>query len=110
MGLSWTAVSGATSYRLYRDGHKVYDGTALAYTDSGLLSGWRYCYTVQGREPCGEGLASPERCATATCALPPAPATVTAIPAATSITVSWTAAATPSATSCTGDDQGLRRL
>ncbi|MBB5782563.1 extracellular catalytic domain type 2 short-chain-length polyhydroxyalkanoate depolymerase [Nonomuraea jabiensis] len=48
VSLSWTAVSGAASYNVYRDGSKVNSSavTGTSYTDSGLSAGTTYTYTV----------------------------------------------------------------
>lgn len=44
--VSWSAVSGAASYNVYRDGVKVGSATGTSYTDSGLNAGSSYNYTV----------------------------------------------------------------
>ncbi|QKW25582.1 PHB depolymerase family esterase [Streptomyces seoulensis] len=44
--LSWTAVGGAASYAVYRDGAKVGAPTGTTYTDTGLAAGTTYTYTV----------------------------------------------------------------
>lgn len=46
--LSWSAAAIEQSYRLYRDGVVVYDGTRLTYTDHGLAAGSAHTYTVTG--------------------------------------------------------------
>ena len=53
--LTWTAVSGASSYAVYRDGTKVGTPTAASYADSGLSSGSTYNYTVKGVSNGSEG-------------------------------------------------------
>ena len=44
--LSWGATNDRQSYRLYRDGVKVYEGDSLTYTDAGLEPGRQYTYSV----------------------------------------------------------------
>lgn len=46
INLTWSAVTGATSYNVYRDGSKVGSPTATSYTDSGLAQGSTYSYAV----------------------------------------------------------------
>jgi hypothetical protein len=47
--LNWTAVSGASGYRVYRDGVEVTSNitTALTYTDRTVTAGKTYVYTVR---------------------------------------------------------------
>jgi poly(3-hydroxybutyrate) depolymerase len=49
ISLAWDSVSGAAGYHLYRKGSKVNSSTiaGTSYTDSGLLSGTGYRYTVR---------------------------------------------------------------
>ncbi|MFJ5708302.1 fibronectin type III domain-containing protein [Streptomyces sp. NPDC093105] len=53
--LSWSAVPGAASYHVYRDGTKVTSApvTATAFTDSGLTAGRTYGYTVAAVDSAG---------------------------------------------------------
>jgi hypothetical protein len=44
--LSWSNVTVADSYELFRDGVSVYTGTDLTYTDTGLTNGTPYGYNV----------------------------------------------------------------
>ena len=44
--LSWTAVDGAVSYKVYRDGANVGSPTSNSYSDTGLSSNTTYSYTV----------------------------------------------------------------
>ena len=45
--LTWTAVTGADSYEVWRNGVKVGSPTAATYTDSGLTNGMTYTYYVK---------------------------------------------------------------
>lgn len=45
--ISWEASTGATSYQLYRNGTKVYDGSGSSYDDTGLTEGTTYSYAVE---------------------------------------------------------------
>lgn len=44
--LAWPGAPVGQSYRLYRDGVVVYEGSALCYTDVGLASGSSHVYSV----------------------------------------------------------------
>lgn len=58
VSLSWTAVPGATSYAVYRDGTPVGSPTTASYTDGGLAGGTAYSYTVASVNSAGTGAAS----------------------------------------------------
>jgi poly(hydroxyalkanoate) depolymerase family esterase len=51
--LSWSAVSGAASYAVYRNGTRVGSATSPSYTDSGLTAGTAYTYTVAAVDSSG---------------------------------------------------------
>lgn len=51
--LSWTSVSGATTYNVYRGGTKVASTTGTTYTDDGLSAGTSYGYTVAAVDSSG---------------------------------------------------------
>nr|WP_285557501.1 PHB depolymerase family esterase [Streptomyces hygroscopicus] len=51
--LSWSPVSGAASYVVYRDGTKTGSTTSTAYTDTGLSAGTAYHYTVAAVDSSG---------------------------------------------------------
>ncbi|MFJ2193670.1 PHB depolymerase family esterase [Kitasatospora sp. NPDC087861] len=53
IALSWQAVSGATSYRVYRDGALAGSPTGATFTDTGLASGTAYGYTVAAVDTAG---------------------------------------------------------
>lgn len=44
--LAWPGAPVGQSYRLYRDGVVVYEGSALCYTDTGLTAGSAHVYSV----------------------------------------------------------------
>ncbi|MEV0185190.1 PHB depolymerase family esterase [Streptomyces sp. NPDC050625] len=46
VSLSWKAVGGAASYRVYRDGTQVGSPSGTSFTDTGLAAGTTYSYTV----------------------------------------------------------------
>jgi fibronectin type 3 domain-containing protein len=92
--ISWNAVAGASSYRVYRSttsaGTYAYvsDSSATSYTDSGLSANTAYYYKVSASNAAGEG----EQSAVGyTLTLPSAPTgiSVSALPSAIQIT--WNA-------------------
>ncbi|MFC1418088.1 fibronectin type III domain-containing protein, partial [Streptacidiphilus cavernicola] len=58
VALSWSAVSGATSYNVYRGGVKVGSASGTSYTDSGLTASTGYSYTVTAVNSAGESAPS----------------------------------------------------
>ncbi|WP_225839834.1 PHB depolymerase family esterase [Streptomyces sp. NK08204] len=67
VSLSWSAVSGAASYHVYRGGTEVGSATGTSYTDTGLNSGTQYSYTVAAVDSGGAiGTRSPAVPATTT--------------------------------------------
>ena len=75
MVLTWTAVSGATSYHVYRGGVLVGSPTAATWTDAGLTNGTAYTYYVKAVTDTTEGTASTS--VVATPAKPPVNGTFT---------------------------------
>ncbi|MFI6654534.1 PHB depolymerase family esterase [Streptomyces sp. NPDC050523] len=51
--LSWSPVSGAASYNVYRNGTKTGSATGTTYTDTGLTVGTSYSYTVAAVDSSG---------------------------------------------------------
>ena len=51
--LSWSSVSGAASYNVYRNGTKTGSATGTTYTDTGLSVGTSYSYTVAAVDSSG---------------------------------------------------------
>lgn len=68
VALSWTAVSGATGYHVYRGGTKITSSpvTATAYTATGLSAGTAYTFTVTAVSASGESAQSTPASATTT--------------------------------------------
>jgi len=62
--LSWTSVTTATGYRLYRGSSMIYEGTSRSYADTGLAAGTEYCYTVFAFNGAGNGPESTPVCST----------------------------------------------
>lgn len=52
--LVWDAVSGATSYTIYRDGEDIDDASGTTYTDTDVELATTYRYTVSATTPGGE--------------------------------------------------------
>jgi hypothetical protein len=72
--LTWQAVSGATSYDVYRSGVLLASGlTTPTYTDMAITSGQGYSYTVSALNASGAG----PQCAPATATAPKPPAAAT---------------------------------
>ena len=60
LNISWNASSGATSYQVYRDGgtSAVYDGSSTSFSDTGLVLGQTYSYTVRATNSVGSSALS----------------------------------------------------
>lgn len=56
--LSWAASSGATSYKIFRDGVQVGTSTSTSTVDSGLAAGTTYGYAVSALNTAGESARS----------------------------------------------------
>ena len=100
--VSWTAVTGATSYNVYwsttsgvtkATGTKI-AGTTSPYVHTGLSAGTAYYYIVTAVNSVGESLASTQATATTNPPAPSAPAAPTGVGAtggAKQVSVSWSA-------------------
>ncbi|MGW0520742.1 chitinase [Crossiella sp. NPDC003009] len=58
LSLSWTAVSGAAGYHVYRGGSRVGSVTGTSYTDTGLSPSTSYSYQVSAYNTVGESARS----------------------------------------------------
>ena len=94
--LSWSPVSGASGYWIYRkikdDSYESFLTSAsdTTYTDTGLYQGTTYSYTIVAYNGYGESGHSTAVSATTTAGIPSAPESVYASPSsASSITVYW---------------------
>lgn len=58
VSLSWSAVSGAASYNVYRSGTKAGSTKGTSFTDTGLKPGTKYAYTVAAVDGSGTAGAS----------------------------------------------------
>ncbi len=95
--VSWTASSGATSYKVLRGGRVVGTTTSTSYTDTALAASTSYTYTVEAVDSAGTSTASSSVTATTTAAgtAPNAPTGLTVGTATTTtVPLTWTAATT----------------
>ncbi|PJI85438.1 glycoside hydrolase family 18 protein [Luteimicrobium subarcticum] len=88
--LSWTAVSGATGYAVYRDGTKVSTTTSPSTTVSGLAAATAYSFQVTATNAAGESAKSSAVSATTASGgtTPTVPAAPTGLAAGTTTTSS----------------------
>jgi len=99
VGLTWSSVSGATGYTIYRSlvtgGPYTTVGTAPgpSYTDSALTNGTTYYYVVSSDNASGAGSYSSEVHATPNSTVPVAPLSLTATGTNGHIVLSWSASA-----------------
>jgi len=97
--LAWSAVPGATGYQVFRGPTLLASPTATTYTDSGLVDGTSYSYTVKALNGVvASGATAPVSC-TPVATAPQAPTNVVATPGNATVTLTWTAS--PGATSYT---------
>src|ERR1019366_7212347 len=102
VALSWSAVSGATSYNLKRapvsggSYTTVTNITGTSFTDTGLVSLTTYYYVVSAVTARGETPNSAEVSATPYNSAPPVPLNLTATPGNGRATLLWNAALTAS--------------
>jgi fibronectin type 3 domain-containing protein len=91
--LSWSLVTDASSYNLYRSSlginTLISTTTNLSYLDTGVMSGYEYVYFVKARNEFGEGLSS--NAVTLKTATPSAPVVTGLATGRNEITLSWPA-------------------
>jgi chitinase len=58
VALSWTSVSDATSYNVYRNGTKIGTATSTSFTDTGLAASTAFSYAVTAVNSAGESTKS----------------------------------------------------
>ena len=98
--LAWTAVSGATTYKVERSLNNLtwttlapspaLTGTTTTYADTGLVAGTTYYYRISSIDAVGTSVASS---VVSTITLPAAPVLSAAVTSATTINLTWTAVA-----------------
>ena len=99
VALTWTASSGATSYKINRSTTNggpytnIATVTTSSYTDSAVTNGTTYYYVVTASNSAGQGPPSIQSAATPAMptVVPAAPASVNAVDGASHVTVSWAA-------------------
>lgn len=93
INLSWSSVSGATSYDIYRDGSYWTSTSSTSITNSGLSAGTQYCYCVRACNSSGCSGNSNQACATTNIPTPtPAAPSLSAMATgASTISLSWNA-------------------
>ena len=92
VSLTWTAVSGASSYEVFRNGTQVGTSTTASYSDTGLTNGTAYSYTV--RTVVGTAVSADSAAQSATPVAPivlTAPTGLTATGGVGQVALSWTA-------------------
>jgi hypothetical protein len=93
--VSWSSVSGATGYYVYRStsssGSYSYRGdlTSTSYTDTGLSANTTYYYKVSAYNSYGTSGQSNYAYATTTGSAPNTPTGITSVASSSSITISW---------------------
>lgn len=92
VSVTWPAVPGATSYRIFRDGAQVGSGPASSFADTGLANGTPYSYTIRAINAAGWSPLSDIVDATPAPALPGVPV-LTVTPGDGQVTLSWTSSA-----------------
>ena len=90
VALSWSAVSNATSYKVYRDGSLLGSVSSNSFNDSGLADG-TYTYEVSSVSNNGESASTASVSATVYTSLPNAPTNLTATVSGDSVALSWDA-------------------
>ncbi|MGO4496436.1 fibronectin type III domain-containing protein [Paenibacillus sp. 2RAB27] len=88
VSLTWSAVSGATSYNVYRGGVKIASPTTASYNDSALTNGTTYAYTVSAVNGAGES--SQSAAVNATPFLNPVSGLTAGTPTSSTVPLTWT--------------------
>ncbi len=104
IGLSWTAVSGASSYNILRDNATIGTSTTTTYTDSTVSASTTYIYAVEAVS--GQATSAPSSNLSVTTPKPPTPTppstpiglTATAV-SSTQVNLSWNASTGPNGVS-----------
>jgi hypothetical protein len=99
VALTWTASTGATSYKVYRSTSQGGEGatayqtglTATAFTDTGVSNGTTYYYQISAVNTVGESARTVEVSATPQVPPPAAPTGLTAAAGNAQVTLTWTA-------------------
>ncbi|HEY5136617.1 MAG TPA: hypothetical protein VIJ41_12550 [Candidatus Nanopelagicales bacterium] len=94
--LTWTAVNGASGYKVWRDGVVVASPTATSYLDSGLTNGVAYSYAVTATVTSGDSAKSTAVSVTPYVLTPAAPTGLVATGGNAQVSLSWTASANAS--------------
>lgn len=106
VSLSWSAVTGAASYELWRyeNSWTQVGGTltGTSYTDSSVEIGKTYYYQVMAKGPAGDGAWSNRESATVPSTTPGAPLNFDASPGDAQVSLSWDAPATDGGEAITG--------
>jgi fibronectin type 3 domain-containing protein len=87
--LNWNAVTGATSYNVYRNGASVATPSGASFPDSHLVNGIAYSYVVFAVGSGGTGVGSLPVSATPSGSAPVAPLGLTTVAGNTFVTLSW---------------------
>ncbi len=88
--ISWSAVSGAASYQLFRNGVQIANPTTTSYTDTGLSSGTTYSYALKACNSCGCSSTGTNGSGTTT-GIPGTPSPPSGTPGCTSVFLTWSA-------------------
>ena len=94
VGLSWSAVAGATSYEVRRGGLLISTVSQTTYADSGLTNGVTYTYTVTAKNAAATSAASSVVAATPMVAAPASPTGLAATAGDARVSLAWNAVAT----------------
>eukprot|EP00741_Cyanophora_paradoxa_P024767 tig00000270_g23910.t1 len=99
VSLSWTAPTGATGYKIYRDGAYLADSATNSYSDATTVWGTGYEYQVSATNSAGEGLKSVGIHVTTDPAAPASISTSQPSSDSPSVAITWTPPAVGVATS-----------